>query len=265
VVSVALLFAAAAFQASPSIPQAELCTLVTPRGDVVRVAAMAWSTDGSRLGLVPVAGSAWPREAIAGLRNRADRGREAPPQFVFGDAQGVVFEFGPRLAGRAGRSATLFRKAEDGTGLPLAFGYCERGPAPAAEDAIDTAVQPAAVGANIPAFDPALWPETDCAMLLGDGRQLRIAFDLQGRDGVALTSPGLWGGRRIVADMRWLNGAAGVFDHDGGPTGTAANYGAGTSAAKLIRFQRIGGDAAEGLNGYAICGYPTVVRRAAAQ
>lgn len=246
-------------------PQAEICTLLTPRGDAVRVAAMAWSTDGSRLGLVPATGSAWPREAIAGVRNRADRGRNAPPQFTFGDAHGVVFEFGPRLAGRPGRSATLFRRAEDGTGLPLAFGYCELGPAPDAEDAVDTSVQPASVGAGIPAFDPALWPQTDCAILLGDGRQLRLVFDLQDRDGVALTSAGLWGGHRIVADMRWLNASAGLFDHDGGPSGTAANYVSGSSAAKLIRFQRIGGDVADGLAGYAICGFGTIERRPAAQ
>jgi hypothetical protein len=255
---------ALAAQASPA-RQAEICALVTPRGDTVRVAALAWSNDGSRLGLAPSAGSVWPREAIVGTRNRTDARPEAPPQFVFGGANGLVFEFGPRLAGRTGRSATLFRRAEDGTGLPLAFGYCERGPEPAVEDAADSTAQPAAVGMNIPAFDPALWPENDCAMLLGDGRQIRVNFDLQGRDGVALTSPDLWSGRRVVADMRWLNDAAGVFDHDGGPSGTAANYRAGASAVKLIRFQRIGGGAPEGLNGYAICGYATVVRRAAEQ
>jgi hypothetical protein len=252
--------------ATPAVPQGEICTLVTPRGDAVRVAAMPWSTDGSRLGLVPMAGSAWPREAIAGVRNPAAPNRQAPPQFSFGNARsGVVFEFGPRLAGRMDRSATLFRKAEDGTGLPLAFGYCARGPAPDTEDAVDTSVQPASVGADIPAFDVALWPQDDCAMLLSDGRQLRINFDLPSRTSVALTSPGLWGGRRLVTDMRWLNGRAGMFDHDGGPTGTAANYGNGTSAAKLIRFQRLGDGAGDGLSGYAICGYETVVRRATAQ
>lgn len=261
---IAALFLAAASQAAA---QAEICTLVTPRGDTIRVAAMAWSSDGTRLGLVPAAGSAWPREAIAGVRNRAAGRPAGPPRFLFGDAHGLVFEFGQRLAGRTARSATLFRNAEEGSGLPLAFGYCALGPAPEALDAVDTSVQTASAGAGIPAFDPVLWPERDCAMLLGDGRQVRLNFDLQGRDGVAVTSPGLWGGRRVVADMRWLDGAAGVFDHDGGPSGTAANYGSssGSSAVKLIRFQRIGGDAAANLTGYAICGYPTVERRAVAQ
>jgi hypothetical protein len=265
---IAALFLAMASQAaSPPGPQAEICTLLTPRGDAVRIAAMSWSTEGDRLGLIPVAGTIWPRETIAGARNRFDRSPAGPRRFIFGDAHGVVFELGERLAGRPARSATLFRNAEEGPGLPLAFGYCERGPAPDAEDALDTSVQPASVGAGIPAFDTALWPETDCAMLLGDGRRVRISFDLQGRSGVALTSPDLWGGHRVVADMRWLESGAGLFDHDGGPSGTAMNYGSrtGSSVARLIRFQQIGGGAAAGLNGYAICGASTTVRRAVAQ
>lgn len=259
---IAALSLLAAVQAAP---QAEVCTLVTPRGDAVHVAAMAWSSDGSRLGLVPVSGGVWPREAIVGTRVSTGHNRGAPPRFVFGDAHGLVFELGPRLAGRTDRAATLFRNGADGPGLPLAFGYCAMGPAPAADDAVDSTAQPASAVANIPAFDPALWPESDCAMLFGDGRQARVNFDLQGRDSVAITSPALWDGHRVVADLRWLDQAAGVFDHDGGPTGTAANYGAGSSAVKLIRFQRFGGGAPESLNGYAICGYAAVVRRAAQQ
>ncbi|HTU12767.1 MAG TPA: hypothetical protein VMG08_17895 [Allosphingosinicella sp.] len=263
----AFLLAAAAQAAAPAAAQAEICTLVTPRGDLVRVAAMAWSSDGTQLGLIPVAGGVWPREAIVGTRNRAGRGRAGGPRFLFGNARGLAFELGERLASQPARSATLFRNAESGPGLPLAFGYCAFGPAPPAEDAVDTSAQPAAVGADIPAFDPALWPEQDCAMLLGDGRRIRLGFDLRGRDAVSLSSAELWGGRRLMADMRWLPSGVGLFDHDGGPTGTAANYGvdSGSSAAKLISFQSLGGNAAESLKGYAICGYQAVVRRAVAQ
>lgn len=264
---IAAFLLAAASQAAAPAAQAEICTLVTPRGDAVRVAAMSWSEDGNLLGLIPVAGTVWPRDTLAGERNSFDRSGAGQHRFVFGNEHGVVFELGPRLAGRPARAATLFRNAAAGPDLPLAFGYCEIGTAPEAVEAIATSVQPQSVGAGIPAFDPALWPESDCAMLLGDGRQVRVHFDLQGQTAVALASPGLWGGRRIVADMRWLNGSAGIFDHDGGPSGTAANYGSrsSSSAAKLIRFQRIGGGAAESLNGYAICGYATTVRRAAEQ
>lgn len=261
-----LFLLAAAQAASPSAPQAEICTMLTPRGDVVRAAALAWSSDGSRLGLVPVPGGIWPREAIVGMRRTAET-RGARPRFVFGDSSGVILEFGDRFTGRPARAVTLFRNAAAGPYLPLAYGYCEFGPAPQAEDAADTSTQPASVGAGIPAFDPALWPERDCAMLLGDGRRVRITFDLRDGGGVALTSPELWGERRIVAAIGWSANGVGVFDNDGGPTGTAVSYGTRSvsSVARLIRFERIGGRTATNLSGYAFCGAATTVRRAVAQ
>lgn len=244
---------AAAAPAASAAPPAEICALVTPRGDVLHFAAMPWSEDGSRLGLAPAQGSAWPADAIVGTRNRAGR-------FGFGREGGVVFELGARVAGRLARSATLYRN--QGDGLPLAFGFCQPGPAPDVADAVDTSAQPAAVGADIPAFDPQNWPIEDCGLLLSDGRRVRFGYHHVGPDRVNLTSADLWPGETVTASSgEDGKTAAQVFRRPGGPDGVVSLVVVPPRGASLIRILHLGVATAPDLTAYGICGYREVVRR----
>src|ERR1700710_2336314 len=193
----ASLLRAVALQAAvpPPAQQAEICSLVTPRGDAIHFAAMAWSRDGSRLGLAPVDGSSWPADAIVGTRSPTPGGG-----FVFGHGRGIAFDLGDRVTGRLDRSATLF--GNEGRGLPLAFGFCRLGPAPDVADAVDTLVQPAAVGADIAAFDPQHWPSDRCALLLSDGRRMRFAYHVSAGNRMRLSSADLWPGGPVIATIR---------------------------------------------------------------
>jgi hypothetical protein len=253
----ASLLVAAALQAAIPSPssQAEICSLITPSGEVIHFAAMAWSQDGSRLGLAPVGGSVWPADAIVGTRSSAAAGG-----FIFGHGAGISFELSERVAGRTDRSATLF--GHEGRGLPLAFGFCQLGPAPDVADAIDTVAQPASVGANIAAFDSQHWPRNHCALLLTDGRRMRFTHAISGRDQMRLSSAELWpGGPVTVAIRPTPKNATGIFfGREGGPEGVETAVAVPPLATVLFRIAQLGAPAAQELIAYGICGEHLVRR-----
>lgn len=246
------------------------CALTTPAGDNVRFSVPAWEEDGEEIALVAGQESIWPTRTLPGARNIMTGSERARRMFAFGSGNGVALEIG-EAAGEnpSSRPATLFRRDRQRVGLPLAYGFCSQ---PAERRVmiyrmIDTNFDPREIGATIPAFDPAGWPERDCGLVLGDGRQGRFSFNLTGGDQVRLAGSGLWGGRPVSLPIRWQDRGDGLqfgtFGRRGGPNGSQTMYVEQSSgnAVKLIHLSDLGDVAANTEGGYAICGYRGIVRR----
>jgi hypothetical protein len=116
------------------------------------------------------------------------------------------------------------------------------------------AAQPAA--GNIPAFDPARWPE-HCGILLANGRRVRFDYTISGPNGpVRLESPILWGNKPVT--VRWTQSR---FGGRTGPAGAERMLGHENIRVKIVNFSRLGDPAVSAQTGLGICGYNNVVRR----
>jgi hypothetical protein len=232
------------------------CSLVTPRGD--RIEFFIWSGDDpSQFNFTGVPGSAWPTHTLAGTRGTLGRNATG---FVIGGAGGAALALSAQDAGTRRRAATIIGTSQGLSSLPLAYGFCEERPAP------ETAIPPAdreATEADSPAFNPDLWPEEDCAMLLSDGRRIRFKFTLLGPSDLRIQSQALWSGRPVTTRLQWSTSGQGQarFDSPDGPAGDQLFVVNVPRAARVIRFRRLGGGEAAGLSGYGICGYRAIQRR----
>ncbi len=254
-VTAALLLALA--QPAEPVPT---CTLVAPGGQNIGFFIGGdEAPDKIRLSATP--GSVWPTATLRATRMNA---AGANLRFTLGgDQGGLVLELGGLAVGRTQRPATLFRREGQHTTLPVAFGYCEDRPvsatAPAPSD------DPAAVGADNPAFDPARWPQEDCALLLSDGRRLRFSFTLTGETQLRLGSPELWSGRTVSTEMTRLQARDSVqlgrFGSAGEPQGVQMMFVDQPLAVRLIRFRALGEPSMADLTGYGICGISGIARR----
>lgn len=245
----------AALQAATVAPAVPNCALVTPRGDDIHF--FIWSAEGDDdIRLSPLASATWPRSTVVGVRRPTERGL----RFDIGSRDGFVLELNAQVS-EAQRTATLLRRDGHRATIPVAYGYCQDGP---------VTVEPSdpgdqtAVGANDPAFDPTLWPEYDCALLLDNGRHTRITFDLPRPDMVRLQSADLWSGRPVTTTIRWSrlgNQQIGLFSQRGGFGGIQTMIIDGDRAVKLLRLSQLGEGSPPDMNGYGICGYRHIERR----
>ena len=256
-VSATLLLALA--QAAEPVP---VCTLVTPGGQNVGFFIGGDDmADHIRLSATP--GAVWPTATLRAARMAASG---TNIRFAVGGDHGLTLELGNLAVGRTQRPATLFRRQGQTTGLPLAFGYCEDRPVSA--NAPEPSTNQAALGLNNAAFDPAHWPQDDCALLLSDGRRIRFNFTLTGDTRLSLRSPGLWSGQTVATDIRWLQPRNGTqfatFGRGGGPEGVQMMFVEQPLAVKLIRFRVLGETSMPTLTGFGMCGYSLIERRPAA-
>jgi hypothetical protein len=233
------------------------CSLVTPRGD--RIEFFIWGGEHpDQFNFTAVPGSAWPQHTLTGLPRNLQRNT---PWFIIGRTNGVSLLLGGPPAGSTRREATLVSRNQRMATLPLAYGFCEEHPAP--ETAEPPSAQDAGM-ADISAFNPDLWPEQDCAMLLGDGRRIRFRFTMNGENEARLESEALWPGAPVTVPLSWSDPARqrhADFTTAGGPEGTQMFLVAGTLGARLVHLRRVGGGAPDGLTGYGICGHRGVRMR----
>ena len=259
----ALAFLAMAAAAQPAGAETvPVCTLVTPGGQAVGF-YLGGDDRPNHIRLSATSGSIWPAATL-----RASAGRSGSNLlFAIGTGQrGLTLELRGLAPGQTQRLASLFLRDGQTSVLPVAFGYCE-------DRAVDaTATPPAAeavaVGADLAAFDPARWPDDDCALLLSDGRRIRFTFTLTRDEQLRLASRELWAGRSVTLPMRWLEsrefvqlGAFGADGTEDGPEGLQMMFVDRRRAAKLIRFRRLGDASMPNLSGYGMCGYSGTVRR----
>lgn len=257
--SVALLALALA-QPAPELRPG--CALVAPNGDAIAFQIVSVASSGNEMLLVGDAGSVWPTRTLAGVSMGPGAG-----SFAFGGAGGLVVQLG-EAQGQV-QPISIRRRAGNGAGLPLAYGYCRPEPRRTDYRAPDPSIAESQIGASIPAFDPARWPENDCGLILSDGRRTRFGFSLEPAGSVRLSSPDLWSGRPVTLSMRWgppRNGPQfGSFERRGGPSGTQVMHidESRGNGVKLIQLSRLGDSSAADLSGFAICGYRGLVRRPA--
>ena len=259
VAALAFLALAAAQPAADGVP---VCTLVTPGGDPVGFYIGGDDAPG-RVRLSATSGSIWPAATLVASVTRSGTSL----RFTLGTGpRGLTLELRSLAAGQTQRLASLFLRDGQNTTVPVAFGYCEDRPVDA--HATPPSADPAAVGADHRAFNPARWPDDDCALLLSDGRRIRFTFTLTRDEQLRLASRELWAGRSLTMPMRWLESREfvqlGAFGGDaaaGGPEGLQMMYVDQRRAAKLIRFRRLGEASMPNLSGYGICGYSGTVRR----
>jgi hypothetical protein len=243
---VASLIVAALVQAAAAAEPAELCSLVTPGGHFV---AFKIETAVEQARLVPAEGSIWPAStAVASASSAQNRF----------DVDGFRLTLEGETDDGQRQVATLSRASERHHYYPVAYGYCQR-------DAADGhswpsgQVNQAAIDDYAGAFDPQRWPEDRCGMILSDGRRIAMLFQLRGPDQVAMVSTGLWNRQPVAARLR----AGTSFS---GPNGLSGSrelviLEREEMGADLIRFRNLGDPSADGLTGYAICGYTRIVRR----
>ncbi|MFL6862532.1 MAG: hypothetical protein ACJ8DZ_05980 [Allosphingosinicella sp.] len=261
-------FLLAALQGAPGpSPVPYACTLATPRGDAVNFTMMSLPEGTGATIVFADQGSVWPLRTLPAARGVIRPEPKNRRWFALGGSDGLVIEVSAAAAAAAADKipAALFGRKGRSLGVPLAFGFC----APRANPSIvfarlDRDADPVAVGQDIPAFDPRLWPQGDCGLLLDDGRRVRFGFTLDGNR-AELKSPALWAGKPRTVPIKWLDGQGiqvGAFGH-GRLSGVQLMYVDGSLAAKLIRFQDR--DPGATVGGYAICGYTDLVRRPVAQ
>ena len=259
VAAYAFLALAAAQPAAEAVP---VCTLVTPGGNPVGF-YIGGDDAPNRVRLSPTSGSIWPAATLVASIERSG----SSLRFTLGTGpRGLTLELRSLAAGQTQRLASLFLRQGQSTTVPVAFGYCEDRPVDA--HATPPSSDPAAVGADLAAFNPARWPEDDCALLLSDGRRIRFTFTLTRDEQLRLASRELWAGRSVTLPIRWLEsrefvqlGAFGGDGAEGGPEGLQMLFVDRPRAAKLIRFRRLGDPGMANLSGYGFCGYPGTVRR----
>jgi hypothetical protein len=231
---------AAVLQAAPAPPLD--CSLVTPGAHQIELNV---ASDGVAL---PASGSIWPLTPSRGIRSGGKSRR-----IVFGGRGGVALDTGAMEAGQTSSIAMLSRWDGRRLTYPVAVGSCRLAAAPAAAGPTPPAAQAAT---NIPAFDPAGWPQ-DCGMLLSDGRRVRFDYTIAGPNGpVRLQSPVLWG-NKPVETRRTGN----RFGGRTGPAGAERMLGHDAVRVKIIHFSRIGDPAVSAQAAIGICGYNNVVRR----
>lgn len=231
------------------------CAFATPGSEVVEFVAANWAENGTEIRIVGAEGSVWPRTALFGRRGVLTGAPGAARMFAFGSGNGLALEVAP-TSGQEVRSATLYRRGGRKIGLPLAFGFCAVRPGSLVYRMQDPIGDPAEIGADIPAFDPARWPAAGCGLVLSDGRRVPFHLSFPNRDQVRLASPVLWPEGPVTMAMRWFAGArgqTGSFARSGGPSGRAATAVSMPWGARLIRLWQIG-PAAPGLTGFGICG-----------
>lgn len=234
-----------AAQASP----ANSCVLVTPRGDAIEFRMSR--VDGGAAQLEPMAGSAWPLDAVA------SQSGESRNRFEF--SNGFTLE----LSGdnNARQSATLLRR-DEGRALPAAFGFCADG-----RDG-SGGIEASPARASAPgAFDPELWPARECWVVLNDGRRLRFFATFFRQSEIDFTSPDMWAGASVAARItrRSDNGLVTQFRREGGPSGAQVIVPGRTRAVALWRFASLGDAGAGSQGGYGICGMNNLIRRAVQQ
>lgn len=243
--------------APPAAPYS--CNLATPGGDRVAFMISSLRQEDSDIHLFAADGSVWPSRTLPAARGVARPEPSDRRWFAVGGGDGLLLEL-PRALATGPQAATLFRRKGRGISVPVAYGYCAPIPADTAVvyKPVDLSADPRRVGQDLPMFDPAKWPARDCALLLSDGTRSRMTFTLT-RDTAELSGERLWGGHPQKLPIQWRQGQGvqvGTFRNPGGLSGFQTMYAEGSTAAKLIRFQD------KDVNGYAICGYNDVVRRA---
>lgn len=250
-------FALAAMQPTAAeTVRVPVCRLVAARGEDVRFFLWADDAPGSvRISALP--GSVWPSGTVVGTRPE----RETGSSFNLGGRNGLRLELSPQAQGQSQRAVTLFARENDRPIVPLAYGFCqeEQVTANPPEPASDRSL----VGADNAAFDSEQWP-TDCALLLSDGRRIRLQPTLQQDGSFRLSSADLWSGRPVTVRMRTSNSnrmTVGSFGEADTPQGVRVLFLDRTRASVLIRFQSLDDPALPGVSGYSICGIRRIERR----
>ncbi|MEA3042513.1 MAG: hypothetical protein QOH47_351 [Sphingomonadales bacterium] len=241
------------------------CVLVAPNGDPIGFKLTPWDESGETMGLLATEGSVWPTATLVGDRMAAMPAGDAGRAFAFGGDRGIVVLLGDPEAGRGWQPVALFRRAGGRMSLPLAHGFCQPGPRFTVHRPYDPAADPAAIGDAIAAFDQALWPKDDCALLAQDGRRLRMRYRLRDSGTVEFQSTELWGREPLAATLtheRVQRGRPGRarFVRRTGPSGHELFFVDDTSGVKLITFLELRGTGARDQAGFAICGYRGMTR-----
>jgi hypothetical protein len=250
----ALLLALAQPAAAEAVP---VCSLVTPGGNAIGF-FVGGDDAPDKIRLSATSGSIWPQATLRASRLSSGR-------FAIGaERRGLALELGSLPAGQTQRSATLLLRDGERTSLPVAFGYCEDRPVDATAAA--PSADPRAVGADNAAFNPARWPQYDCALLLSNSRSLRFRFTLTERNDLRLESRELWSGRPVSTTIRWAESPnsvqLGAFGSEGGPEGLQMMFVDDRSrGVKLFRFRKLGDPSLPNVSGYGICGFTGLVRR----
>jgi len=245
-------------QATPAATLVPTCSLVAPNGDAIGFKVLRWEPSGSSVGLITTEGSVWPLRTLVG--EWIGSGGNA---FAFGGDDGLIVQLGE--GSEEAQPIAIHRRDGAGAGLPLAYGFCRPGPAPTV---FGVAADPQAIGGDIAAFDPQSWPD-GCALLLTDGRRLRLSYRLN-RDRAEFANAELWPNGPIHADLQRRRPERGVgiarFSRREGVRGTEFFFVQRNPAraVKLLQFDAIGGGAEPDQRGFAICGYASITRRPAA-
>jgi hypothetical protein len=253
----ALLLAAAAPAQAPAERVLD-CRLTTASGDEVAFSA--------RLGmpaavLQPVAGAAWPARRVIGPGSWRERKGIEARYFFAGSKNNVELLVN-------GERATLFVDKRMRPQAPRATGFC----LPAADASAvraDLPVSPAA-GADVPAFDSARWPASDCGLVTRSGRHHVVGYSILGagtQSEIKAADDALLGSRRaVVPRVQGFGKTVSRFGGKDGPAGTERLVvdEKSAEAVQLIEFDRIGtpGSAEPAA---AICGRSGIVKRAVRQ
>jgi hypothetical protein len=249
----ALLLAAAAPAPAPA-ERVLACRLTTPSGDEIAFSA--------RLGmptavLQPVAGAVWPTRRVIGPGAwREKKGMEAR-YFFAGARNNVELQVN-------GERATLLVDKRLRPQAPRALGFCLP-LADASEVRADLPVSPAA-GADVPAFDSARWPASDCGLVTRSGRRHVVDYSILGggtQSEIKAADEALLGSRRAaVPRVQGFGKTGSRFGGKAGPAGTERLVvdEKTAEAVQLIEFDRIGA-AGSAEPAAAICGHAGIVRR----
>ncbi|MFN3388089.1 MAG: hypothetical protein ACK40O_04100 [Allosphingosinicella sp.] len=246
--SLSLLLAATPAPAAPSVLE---CGLVTPGGEPVAFAAEIREGGAGAVFLTPAPGTVWPAARLAG-GGAVKQGKEGPSAaFHFagtGKNGGLSLEV-------KGERATLYAMKGNRKDLPRAYGFCVPGSADAAgEGPVATDAK-----ADIPAFDPANWPD-HCGLITRQRQSTRIDYtiiDNMTRSEVRTNVPALFGGETRVEARRTQGARRSRFSGEQ-LVGYETLVVEEPSAVQLLEFERFGvaGPAA------GICGISTIIRRA---
>ena len=266
-VSPTLFLGLLASQPAPAVETAEVpvCTMTTPRGDALRF--FLWGDPApNSIRMTALPGSAWPAGTLVGTRPQGETGS----RFDLGSRDGFRLELSSQAQGRSQRAATLLGRANGEVTLPLAYGFCQD--EEVAADPPEPLADRNLVGADHAAFDSEQWPVEDCALLLSNGRRIRIDPTLERNGSFSLLSTDLWSGRPVNVTMRDA-GSAASFGQNGTPQGVRVLFSDFTRrpdrsrdpnqgrAPVLVRFQDLNEPSLPGVTGYAISGMKQIIRR----
>jgi hypothetical protein len=251
--TIAALLLAAAAQAPAERVLA--CRLTTPAGDEIAFSARLGSPTAV---LESVAGAVWPTRRVIGPGAWREKKAFEARYFFAGKPTNVELQVN-------GERATLLADRRLRPQAPRAIGFClPLADAPAA--AANLPVSPSA-GAEVPAFDSARWPASNCGLVTRSGRRHVIDYsildggtqsEIKTADRTLIESR-----RAVVPRVQGFGKTGSRFGGKDGPAGTERLVvdEKAAEAVQLIEFERIGATPASAEPAAAICGSTGIVRR----